>query len=284
MTAATIETAPGWRWGSSLVVVLALHGAALLLLRDIQPQAEPQIPPQAAVLLDLAPAAPPVPAPPEPAQPAVPPPPTAVPPPPTPTPAPPPLPEPVPPDAPPPPPQVEMTPEVALPPPPPPKAEVTPEVALPPPPPPRPRPPPRPAPRPAPARVVKPAPQPPQAVPQLAPAPTPAPAAPAAPAAPSAPPGQAAATWQSRLLAHLARFRHYPPEAERRGFTGVAVMRFALDGSGRLVSSSLVRSSGHSDLDQEAAEWLQRAQPLPPPPPERAAPFQIEVPLSFILH
>ena len=264
MSATTFETVPGWRWGASLAVVLALHATALLLLRDIQPKGIQDVAPQAALLLDLAPAAPPVPAPPEPSPPAAaPPPPVAAVPPPMPEAAP--LPD-VPPDPPPPPPKAEVTPEVALPLPPPPPVRVKlPAV-------------------PHPAHVRPTVPRPPNpAVPvQETTAPV-APAPSSAPAAPSAPPGQEAATWQSRLMAHLARFRHYPPEAERRGFTGVATMRFALDGAGRLVSSSLVRSSGHDDLDQEAMAWLQRAQPLPPPPPDRAAPVQIVVPLNFIL-
>jgi protein TonB len=82
----------------------------------------------------------------------------------------------------------------------------------------------------------------------------------------------------------LLRFRHYPPDAERRGFTGVTMMRFSVDRSGRIVSSILSRSSGHDVLDQEAEAWLARAQPLPPPPPDMAAPFQILLPLNFVLH
>jgi protein TonB len=82
----------------------------------------------------------------------------------------------------------------------------------------------------------------------------------------------------------LQRFRRYPPEAERRGFTGVVMMRFSIDASGHVASQSMVRSSGHDQLDEEAAAWLQRAQPFPAPPPGRVAPTQIVVPLAFVLH
>jgi protein TonB len=138
-------------------------------------------------------------------------------------------------------------------------------------------PPPRPRPAVKPPRAAAP--------PKPHPAPPPQAVAEAPPAVAAPPaPGPDAATWASRLAAHLLRFRHYPAEAERRGFTGVAIMRFSVDASGHVVSQSLQRSSGHDQLDQEAAAWLQRAQPLPAPPPDRAAPAQITVPLAFVLH
>jgi periplasmic protein TonB len=271
MTPDTIESPMWWRWGVGLAVVLALHGAVFLWLESVAPVQVVPTPPQDAVLLDLTPLAPPAPPAVAPAPPpAAPPPPQPVAPPEPPPPVPPPPPEPV-------------TPEP--PPPPPPPVAAEPEVALPPPPPPRPVPRRRPV-------VVKHVPavrQP----PAVAPAPTapaaeapraPAPAAPAAPAASSAPPGEAAANWQSKLLARLAQFRRYPPDAERRGITGVAMIRFSVDGAGHVASSSLARSSGHADLDEAAEDSLQRAQPLPPPPPDRVAPFQIEVPFAFSLH
>jgi protein TonB len=62
------------------------------------------------------------------------------------------------------------------------------------------------------------------------------------------------------------------------------MMRFSVDASGHIVSQSMVRSSGHDSLDEEAAAWLQRAQPLPAPPPDQVAPAQIVVPLAFVLH
>ena len=65
---------------------------------------------------------------------------------------------------------------------------------------------------------------------------------------------------------------------------GVVMMRFSVDASGRLVSHSMVRSSGHEVLDEEASAWLERAQPLPLPPADRVAPAQIVVPLAFVLH
>ncbi len=116
------------------------------------------------------------------------------------------------------------------------------------------------------------------------PRPSPVPAPSASAAAPPSSPGPDASTWPSRVASHLLRFRHYPPEAERRGFSGVTMMRFSVDASGHVVSASVVHSSGHDVLDEDAVAWLQRAQPLPAPPPDKMAPVQIIVPLSFVIH
>jgi periplasmic protein TonB len=91
-------------------------------------------------------------------------------------------------------------------------------------------------------------------------------------------------TWQDALRAHLARFKRYPVRALRRGEQGVTMVRFAMNHAGTVLSAVVVRSSGHDDLDQEALAWIQRAQPLPRPPPEVATdPIGLVVPLRFEL-
>jgi protein TonB len=119
MSAAAFIQAPKWRWPVALAAVIALHGAALLVLRDVRPVSAPDVP-QDAVMLDLTPPAAPAPA----TEPA--------PPPPTPAPAPPPA---VPETAmAPPPAAVPEKAEVVLPPPPPlplPRAAPAPERPLP---------------------------------------------------------------------------------------------------------------------------------------------------------
>lgn len=73
-------------------------------------------------------------------------------------------------------------------------------------------------------------------------------------------------SYQAQVLAHLQRFRTYPPEARSRGITGVAAVRFALGADGRLLSASLARSSGQSLLDEAAVAMVRRASPFPPFP------------------
>ena len=63
------------------------------------------------------------------------------------------------------------------------------------------------------------------------------------------------------------------------------MLRFTLDRQGRILSYTLDRSSGFSLLDQEVLELIQRAQPVPPPPPDVAGErIEVLVPVSFSLH
>ena len=191
------------RWLVCLLLVLLAHGGAgvFLLSRSIPPPAEVDVP---AVMLDLAPITTP---PPAETLPAEPPPPEPV--------AEPEPPPPVPVEIPPP----EPPPELVLEQPP---VPVIPEVPVPPKPPPPPeKKPPRP-------RQVVPRPSEP-------PPPTAAPAAPAEAPAPAASSAAAAANWQSRLLAHLTRFKRYPPAAQMRREQGVALLRFKMTPSGEVL-------------------------------------------------
>jgi protein TonB len=249
------------RWTVCLLVVVTTHIAALLLLRTISSDhGIPVTPPP--VLLELAPEpqAPPEPEHVEPPPPEPPPPEAVTPPPPEPPP-----PQEVPPPDPPPPAEI----------PPPEIAPTPPEVVLPEPPPPPP-PPPRPhvVKRPLPEHVEqKPAP-PPAPIQQATPAPV--------QAAPS--PGAMPTTWQDALRAHLARFKRYPVQAQQRGEQGVALVRFVMNHAGMVLSVVVVRGSGHADLDQEALQWIERAQPLPRPPPEITRdPIELVIPLHFEL-
>jgi protein TonB len=89
----------------------------------------------------------------------------------------------------------------------------------------------------------------------------------------------AIATWESRLMTHLGRNKRYPADARARGETGTAVVTFSLDRSGKVLSASLRKPSGHRDLDAEALDLVRRASPLPAPPP--GAPLTITAPVRF---
>jgi protein TonB len=250
------------RWGACLLLVMALHATILLTLRRSVPSFGTAVP--EAIMIDLAPA-PPTPTP-APGQPDTPPP----------TPAPPdtPPPDPVPPD---------LTPPIEQPPPPEPvplpipeTAPVVPqaEVTLPPPPPPKTRPPPRPRPAVAKPQTVAP------------PTEAPAPAKPTPQTAAPAPAGQAQAqaTWEGALVAHLARFKRFPPAAQRRGEQGIVLMHVTMTRAGMVVAMTVVRGSGYADLDEEAKAWMSRAEPLPAAPPEVTAQQpEIVVPLRFTI-
>lgn len=70
------------------------------------------------------------------------------------------------------------------------------------------------------------------------------------------------ASWRGALMAHLNRHKRFPSGAAG---TGVAIVSFTIDRSGRVLSARLVRSAGDSALDAEAASLPRRASPLPPP-------------------
>jgi len=240
------------RWTVSLLIILALHTGLLLIITLRQLTTEPIGMPPAAVMIDLAP----LPAPPltEP---------SLVPPPPEPHVQTPPL-----------EPQAEP---LSLPEPKLPKLAPTPAphpaVTLPAPQPPKPKP------------KVKRAEPPPLPQPQSAPLAPPAPSAPAAtPQIPTNSSPAARASWQAQLVAWLEKYRRYPRVAQEQRQQGVVHLRFTIDREGKVLASEINKSSGFELLDEEALTLIQRAQPVPAPPPEVAG-NRIEqlVPVSFSL-
>jgi len=147
---------------------------------------------------------------------------------------------------------------------------------------------PKPKPKPRPPKPVEP--PKPQAKPTEAP---PQPAAPAeqkpvakAPSAAQPSASNAASkakqTWQSKLLSHLSRYKRYPDDARRRGFEGTSKVRFTLDGKGKVLSVSLVGTSGSASLDRATLAMIRRAQPLPAPPPELLTNGSLELTAPFV--
>jgi periplasmic protein TonB len=238
------------RWTVSLLVVLALHGALLLVVMLRQVTIKPIGMPPAAVMIDLAPFPAVAPA----------------------------APSPTPPE-----------PEVRAPPPePPPEPQPPPEPEIP-------KLAPSPAPHPA---VTLRAPQPPKPkIKQVERPPVtqrePLPAAPPPPATtPHSTVSQGAATstssvrvtWQAQLVAWLEKYKRYPRAAQEQREQGVVYLRFAIDRQGRVLSSQINKSSGFELLDDEVLALVQRAQPVPSPPPEVTGDrIELLVPVAFSL-
>ena len=122
------------------------------------------------------------------------------------------------------------------------------EVALPTPEPPKPTPP----------TEIRPA----TAMPSVA---VPAVAAPPTPGA-QVVPAAVVKRWESALVAHIERFKRYPPEARAHDERGVARISFTIDQDGWVRASRIVQSSGYPALDAESLAMLNRAQPMPHPP------------------
>lgn len=261
------------RWGGSFVLVLAAHAVAVGVALGWSEPVMPYSPPPAAVMVDLEP----LPAAPET--------------------------ETV--DAPPAPELHELVPEPEEPPPvdlkpmkielaeaePPPPVEIPkpdqvviqlPEPEPPPPvelkpPPPKPRP----VEKPKPPQEKKPPSQ--QTAPQATPNQAPRAAAPIQGATPE-PQSAALPTWRGLLLRHLERHKRYPAEAQRQRQEGLVYVFTTLSRDGRVIAARLERPTGIASLDQEALAWLQRAQPLPPFPPDQPGEsLDIVIPFHFSL-
>jgi periplasmic protein TonB len=249
------------RWTISLLVVLALHAALLVVIALRHVAVEPIGMPPSAVMIDLAPlpaTAPPEPSPPPVIQPEV-----QTPPEPQPELVPVPEPE---------------TPKLA------PSPAPNPAVTLPPPQPPKPKPK---------AKRIE---HPPMSRPEAEPTPAlrePAPPA-TAPSAAAAQPSAAQSTassaasarasWQAQLVAWLEKYKRYPRVAQEQRQQGVVYLHFAIDRQGKVLSSQINKSSGFELLDEEVLALIQRAQPVPAPPPEvGGSRIELLVPVAFSL-
>jgi periplasmic protein TonB len=89
--------------------------------------------------------------------------------------------------------------------------------------------------------------------------------------------------WKSLLLARLERSKRYPAQA--RGDHGVSLLAFSIDRQGGVHRARIARSSGSALLDEETLALLQRALPLPSPPPQmRGAQIAVTVPIRYSSH
>ncbi|ROM68897.1 energy transducer TonB [Pseudomonas brassicacearum] len=234
------------RYSGSLAVVLGVHALAIALALNWTSRPPIELPPQA-MMVELAP----VPAPPPPAPPKV-------------------VTPPQPPEP------VEELPLPKL-------AEAAkPEISIPKPVKPKPKPqPPKPKP-------VEKKPEPPKETPsEQKPSdtpPTPAPTEKSAQPAPGPSPAQSAAkaNWQGTLLAHLGKYKKYPPRAQQMNKEGMNRLRFVVDAEGNVLSYELVGSSGTDSLDRATLEMIRKAQPLPKPPAELLTNGTIELTAPFV--
>jgi periplasmic protein TonB len=76
---------------------------------------------------------------------------------------------------------------------------------------------------------------------------------------------RARVTWQKELLAHLDKFKRYPAERSQRSAEILVAM--TLDRMGRVLSATVAKGSGDEAFDHAALAMVERASPVPPPPP-----------------
>jgi protein TonB len=88
--------------------------------------------------------------------------------------------------------------------------------------------------------------------------------------------------WKSELVSRLERAKRYPSEAQSRGEQGVAQLAFSVDRSGGVHNARITRSSGSRSLDSATLALVERAAPLPPPPPEiSGSEIAVSVPIRY---
>jgi TonB family protein len=71
-------------------------------------------------------------------------------------------------------------------------------------------------------------------------------------------------TWQKELIAHLDKHKRYPADHQK---AARILLLINLDRTGRVISASVLKSSGDESFDAAALSTVQRASPVPPPPP-----------------
>ena len=71
--------------------------------------------------------------------------------------------------------------------------------------------------------------------------------------------------WEKQLVAHLDRHKRYP--AQRSQKSAEIVISFALDRTGHVLSSTIVKGSGDAAFDEAALAMVRRSDPVPQPPP-----------------
>lgn len=71
--------------------------------------------------------------------------------------------------------------------------------------------------------------------------------------------------WQSALVAHIERVRHFP-KGVHGGSGGTVIVGFSLDQTGHLLSARIITSSRSASIDAEALATVHRADPFPAPP------------------
>jgi len=89
--------------------------------------------------------------------------------------------------------------------------------------------------------------------------------------------------YRALLSAWLESHKRYPDSARQRGEEGRAVLRFAIDRSGRVLASAVAQSTGYPDLDASLEEMM-RGAVLPPFPAGMTQPrIDVSVTIRFSL-
>jgi protein TonB len=94
----------------------------------------------------------------------------------------------------------------------------------------------------------------------------------------------AMAAYKTQIKRRLERHKKYPPAARREKLQGTVSVRFTIARDGRVISSQIVKSSGHPILDDEASGLIRRVDPFPAFPKELSEnTISLTAPIQFNL-
>ena len=90
--------------------------------------------------------------------------------------------------------------------------------------------------------------------------------------------------YSNLLRAHIAKHKKYPRIAQRRKMQGEVIIAIQIGGDGSLISKNIQRSSGHSVLDKEGMNMMEKSKPFPVPPDTlKNSVTNVVVPIAFNL-
>lgn len=93
---------------------------------------------------------------------------------------------------------------------------------------------------------------------------------------------QARRNYFGELAAHIESHKYYPRAARRRGIQGVIQVTFRLLENGSITDLEI--RDGHKLLRAATEQALQKAQPLPQPPPQLSTPLNVSYGMEYLLH
>jgi protein TonB len=95
---------------------------------------------------------------------------------------------------------------------------------------------------------------------------------------------KAEADYKALVGGHIRRNRFSPPQSKKAGLSGDVKLRFVVDRKGGISGVSVAGSSGHSLLDSEAMQFIQRLSPVPAFPRDlKKADIPLTITLKFDL-
>ena len=101
---------------------------------------------------------------------------------------------------------------------------------------------------------------------------------------PTSPSPQVVNNYSNLLRAHIAKHKKYPRIAQRRKMQGEVVIAIQIGGDGSLISKNIQKSSGHSVLDKEGMNMMEKSKPFPVPPDTlKNSVTNVVVPIAFNL-